>query len=176
MAASRALLRLSAAASRFDAAPAGHRGDDRLVERIGFRGKVLIPTDKIGETVGAGGKPCRELVDRGGSLRLRGMLDGIERLVRRHCVRQQLLLRRRRQDRQRHAELRALRRDHALDQRQGVAAVSFIAVERREVVHERRGFRMIRSDGLFADRKGAPEQRLGVGITVLALIEIGEIV
>jgi hypothetical protein len=57
-----------------------------------------------------------------------------------------------------------------------VAAVSFIAVERREVVHERRGFRMIRSDGLFADRKGAPEQRLGVGITVLALIEIGEIV
>jgi hypothetical protein len=49
-------------------------------------------------------------------------------------------------------------------------------VERGEIVQRTADIRMTRRKCLLADRKRPPEQRLGLGITLLALIERAEIV
>ena len=60
-----------------------HRGDDRLVERLGFGREILVPAHQFGEPVVAGGKPHGELVHGGGGGGLRAALDHVERIVQR---------------------------------------------------------------------------------------------
>src|SRR5450631_2808023 len=60
--------------------------------------------------------------------------------------------------------------------RSTIGGIALRLVERRQIVHRCDGVRMERTDGLFADRKRPLEQRLGVGITTLPLVEVGKIV
>ena len=96
------------------------RGDDRLVERIGFAREIPILAHQLGEPVAAGGQTHRELVDSGGRGRLRAPLDHVERLVEGGLRRQQLLLLCVAQHGQRHTQLRAAAHHRAFHQRQGI--------------------------------------------------------
>ena len=52
-------------------------GEDRLVQRLGFRGQILVLADELRQPVVAGGEPHRELVDRRGGCGLGAALQDI---------------------------------------------------------------------------------------------------
>ena len=175
MAAIRARLRCSEATSRC-AGGFRHRRDDRFVQRLGFGSEILVLAHQLGEPVAAGGEPHRELVHGRCGGGLRAALDRGERLVQRLVLRQQRLLARRKQDRQHHAQLRAVVRERFFRERQRVRSSPGRKEEISEIAGGCRDVRMIRPKRTLADRERAAIQRLGIGIALLVLVEAGKIV
>ena len=153
-----------------------HRGDDRLVERLGLGREILVPAHQLGEPVAAGGKPHRELVHGGGGGGLRAALDRGERLVQRLVAGQQILLARGEQDRQHDAQLRAIGRKRLFRERQRVRGAPGDVEEISEIAGRGHDVRMIGPERTFADRQRTAIERLRIGIALLVLVETGEIV
>ena len=153
-----------------------HGRDDRLVERFGFRRKILIPAHQLGAPVAAGGETHSKFVHgrRGGGLR--AALDCRERLVQRLVLCQQRLLTRRKQDRQHDAQLGATTRKRVFGERQCIGNASGYVEEISEVAGGGRDVRMFGAERPLANGECPAIERLGIGIARLMLVEAGEIV